>query len=94
MASYTLNPFRQRPRVFARLPRLVRLYIFHCFIGYLLSAVFTAMIIGFDVAGVGHLVTSVEGGWLAAVVFFILNGIVFAGVQFGIVLMSMPYPDR
>ena len=72
----------------------VRLYIFHCFIGYLLSAVFTALIIGFDVAGVGHLVTSVEGGWLAALVFFLLNGIVFAGVQFGIVLMSMPYPDR
>ena len=88
-----MNPFRRHPRLFARLPRVVRLYILHCAIGFGLSAVFTGLILWADVAGVGHLVRSVEGGWLAAAVFFVLNGIVFAGVQFSIVLMSMPYRD-
>lgn len=87
------NPFLRNPRVLARLPRIVRLYIFHCLIGFLLSAVFTGLILWLDVAGIGHLVTHVAGGYLAALVFFVLNGIVFAGVQTGIVIMSMDYDD-
>ena len=94
MSTFTLDPFRQRPRAIARLPRVVRLYILHCLIGFMLSAIFTALVLGFDVAGVGHLVSTVDGGRLAAFVFFVLNGIVFSGVQFGIVLMSMDYNDH
>lgn len=87
------DPFRRHPRILARLPRLIRLYIFNCMIGFALSAVFTGAIIWMDVAGIGHLVQSVAGGKLAALVFFVLNGIVFAGVQTGIVVMSMSYDD-
>ena len=87
------NPFRTRPRMIAKLPRIVRLYILHCLVGFLLAAIFTGLILWFDVAGIGHLVTHVEGGWLAALVFFALNGIVFAGVQTGIVIMMMDYDD-
>ncbi len=47
--------------------------------------------IALDVAGIGHLVTQVEGGWLGALLFFFLNGIVFAGVQVGVVVMTMKY---
>lgn len=87
------NPFQHRPRALATLPRIVRLYILHCLIGFALSGVFTALILWFDVAGIGHLVTHVAGGYLAAVVFFMLNGIVFAGVQTAIVIMTMDYDD-
>ena len=87
------NPFRHRPARLARLPRVVRLYILNCLFGFILSGTFTALILWFDVAGIGHLVTTVSGGWLAALVFFMLNGIVFAGVQTGIVVMTMEYDD-
>ena len=88
------DPFRRSPRALARLPRLVRLYIFNCLVGFTLAGVFTASILWLNVANIGHLVTHVSGGWLAALVFFMLNGIVFAGVQTGIVIMSMDYPGQ
>ena len=87
------DPFRRHPRFLAKLPRVVRLYILNCMIGFALSAVFTTGILWLDIAGIGHLVQSVSGGYLAAVVFFMLNGIVFAGVQTGIVVMMMDYDD-
>lgn len=87
------NPFQVHPRSLAKLPRIVRLYIFHCCIGFTISGVFTAAILSANVANIGHLVTSVDGGMLAAVVFFVLNGIVFAGVQTGIVIMSLGDDD-
>lgn len=88
------NPFRRSPRALARLPRIVRLYIFHCLVGFALAGVFTASVLWLNIANIGHLVTHVSGGWLAAVVFFVLNGIVFAGVQTSIVIMSMDYPGK
>ncbi len=87
------NPFRHRPARLARLPRVVRLYILNCVFGFILSGTFTALILWLDVAGIGHLVTTVKGGGLAALVFFMLNGIVFAGVQTAIVVWSMEYDD-
>lgn len=89
----TTDPFRRHPRTLAQLPRIVRLYIFNSLIGFALSAIFTGLILWFDVAHIGHLVSHVAGGWIAATVFFMLNGIVFAGVQTGIVVMTMDYDD-
>lgn len=89
MRNLRTNPFQVYPRVLAGLPRIVRLYIFHCLIGFVLSGVFTAFILYANVANIGHLVVSVDGGILAAVVFFSLNGLVFAGVQTAIVIMSL-----
>lgn len=75
------------------MPRLVKLYITHVAIGFGLSLVFTGAVLALDVGGIGHLVSAVSGGWLAAFVFFMLNGIVFSGVQFGFAIMRMGESD-
>ncbi|MEO0938945.1 MAG: hypothetical protein AAFY38_12400 [Pseudomonadota bacterium] len=87
------NPFRRRPARLAGLPRIVRLYILNAGIGFVLSAIFTAAVLYLNIANIGHLVASVSGGWLAALVFFVLNGIVFASVQTGIVIMMIGSDD-
>ncbi|MEX5726882.1 hypothetical protein Ga0609869_000235 [Rhodovulum iodosum] len=71
------------------MPKLVRLYILQSLIGFALAGVFTALLLYFNVANLWHLVTHVSMGWLAALLLFTLNGIVFSGVQFGIAVMRM-----
>ncbi|TCM84928.1 hypothetical protein [Rhodovulum steppense] len=71
------------------MPTLISLYIRQTIIGFILSFVFVALLLHFNVANLWHLVTHVSGGWLAAVLLFLFNGIVFSGVQFGIAVMSM-----
>jgi hypothetical protein len=71
------------------MPDLVRLYIRHCLIGFALAVVFVAALIGFDVAGLRHLVLETQGGLLAGGVMVVLHGLVFAGVQFAIAVMAM-----
>ncbi len=93
MSDLRTNPFQNRPRFLAAQPRLIRLYVFHCIIGFALSGVFTGLILWSNTANIGHLVAHVDGGWLAAFVFFVLNGIVFAGVQTGIAIMSLGKDD-
>lgn len=88
------NPFQTRPGVLAKLPRIVRLYILHTLVGFGLSVIFTGLILWLDVAGIGHLVRTVDGGRIMGVVFFVLNGIVFASVQTAIVVMTMEYDEN
>lgn len=76
------------------MPALVRLYIRHVLIGFALAAVFTGLLIGLDVARLRHLVLNVEGGWLGGFLLFFFNGLVFAGVQFGIAIMGMAERPR
>lgn len=83
------DPFKSNPEALARLPRLVRLFIFHGLVGFAIAAAFTALVLWLNVANIGHLVFTVQGGWLAALVFFMLNGIVFSGAQTAIVVMSL-----
>ena len=71
------------------MPPLVRLYIRQCVIGFALSAVFVGMLFAFDVANLWSLVSNSDVGWIAALMLFFGNGIVFAGVQFGITVMRM-----
>jgi hypothetical protein len=71
------------------MPALVRMYIRHTLIGFALAAAFVALLFWFDVAGLWHLVTHTEGGWIAAGLLVLFNGIVFSGAQFGIAVMSM-----
>ncbi len=75
------------------MPKLVRLYIRQVIIGYLLSAVFVTLLLSLNVANLWHLVSNTEGGWIAALMLFIFNGVVFAGVQFGIAVMRMSEKD-
>ncbi len=71
------------------MPSLVRLYIRHCLIGFGLSAVFVGSLFAFDVANLWSLIRNSDIGWIAALMLFMGNGIVFAGVQFGITVMRM-----
>jgi hypothetical protein len=71
------------------MPKLVRLYITSVLIGLGLAVAFVGLLLGFDVAGLRHLVLETEMGWLGGVMLLAFNGIVFAGVQFGVAIMRM-----
>lgn len=75
------------------MPPLVRLYIRHCAIGFLLSAIFVAALFSLNVANLWTLVSGSDVGLLAAFMLFMGNGVVFAGVQFGITVMRMAEDD-
>ncbi len=75
------------------MPKLVRLYIKQILIGFGLSAIFVAALLYTNVANLWHLVTSSEIGWIAVAMLFLFNGLVFAGVQFAIVIMQMAGED-
>lgn len=75
------------------MPRLIRLYIVNVAIGFGLAAVFLGLLLAFDLAGLRHLILETPSGWLAGVMLFVANGIVFAGVQFGIAVMALAETD-
>ena len=75
------------------MPQLIRLYIMQAAIGFGIAAAFVAMLLWFNVANLWHLVTHTEQGVLAIVILWISNGVVFAGVQFGISVMRMQDDD-
>lgn len=68
-------------------PDLMRLYLLHCAIGFVLSAVFVGLILAYDVVGLRGLVMGSDVGWLAVFLLWFFNGTVFGSVQFAIVLM-------
>jgi len=71
------------------MPRLVRMYIRHVLIGWLLSCLFTAALLWLNVANLWHLVRATDAGVIAVVMLVVFNAIVFSGVQFGIAVMGM-----
>ena len=71
------------------MPEILRFTIRNYAIGWGLAAIFTGLILWLNVANIGHLVTHVQGGWLAGLVFFALNGIVFAGAQVAVAVLLM-----
>ncbi len=75
------------------MPILVRLYIRECLLGFALAIGFSMALVVLNVGNLGHLVGTVEGGWLAFLLLCIFNGIVFAGVQFGLSVMRMAEND-
>ena len=75
------------------MPDLIKMYIRQCAIGYGISAVFVGMLLYFNVANLWHLVTHSDVGVLAVILLWVFNGIVFAGVQFGIAIMMLK-PDE
>lgn len=78
---------------FKNAPDLIKLYIKSCIYGFVLSAVFVALLVWFDVMGLGGLLSRSDDAILAVVIMWVLNGIVFAGVQFAIAIMSMADKD-
>ncbi|WP_432447826.1 hypothetical protein [Aliiroseovarius marinus] len=75
------------------MPKLVRLYIQNVLIGFALSAVFVAALLYTNVGNLWHLVSTSDMGWIAVLMLFMFNGIVFAGVQFSLVVMRMGKKD-
>ncbi|MEL7178421.1 MAG: hypothetical protein AAFN63_01190 [Pseudomonadota bacterium] len=74
-------------------PNLMRLYLRHCAVGFALSAVFVALILWRDVAGLGSLIAGSDIGWLAVFLLWFFNGTIFGSVQFAIVIMSQADDD-
>lgn len=70
------------------------MYIRHVLIGFGLSVVFTGLLLGFDIAGLRHLILGSSAGLLALVMLVVFNGIVFSGVQFGFAVMALAAPDE
>ena len=75
------------------MPDLIKHYIRQSALGFVLAAVFVALLLYFNVANLWHLVTHTDVGVLAVFLLWLFNGIVFAGVQFGISIMSMTYDE-
>ena len=75
------------------MPKLIRAYILQVVIGFSLSAVFVATLLYYNVANLWHLVSHSDAGVLAVVMLWVFNGIVFAGVQFGIFIMRQAEDD-
>ena len=71
------------------MPELVRLYIRHSLIGFAIAAVFVVGLLWLNIANLQHLVFNTAGGYLALFMLFLFNGLLFAGVQFGIAVMGM-----
>lgn len=76
------------------MPELVRLYIRSVALGFLISAAFTAGLVWWDVAGVGHLILGSDLGLVAAAMLVVFNGIVFSAVQFAFKVMAMAEEDE
>lgn len=74
-------------------PNLMRLYLRHCAIGFVLSAIFVALILWQDVAGLGSLVAGSDIGWLAVFLLWFFNGTIFGSVQFAFMIMSQADDD-
>ncbi len=75
------------------MPKLIKVYIQQIAIGFALSAVFTAILLYFNVAGLKRLLLGSSDGLLGLFLIFFFNGLVFAGVQFAIRIMRMGYED-
>lgn len=71
------------------MPQLVRLYIRNVLLGAVLSALFVAMLLTFNVGNLRHLIFTSDIGVVALVMLFAFNTIVFSAVQFGISVMRM-----
>jgi len=75
------------------MPKLIRLYIKNCAIGFGLAGVFVGLLLWFNIANLWHLISGSDKGWLALLILWISNGVIFAGVQFGIAVMRLKDDD-
>lgn len=71
------------------MPDLIRHYIRNVLIGFAIAALFVTGLLVFDVMGLWHLVSTSPQGWIAVLMLFVANGIVFAGVQFAVSILLM-----
>jgi len=74
-------------------PKLIRLYIVNVLIGFALALAFVTGLVWLDVANLRHLIMDTSSGPLAFGLLVLSNGVVFAGVQFGIAVMRLAADD-
>jgi hypothetical protein len=75
------------------MPKLIRLYIVNVALGFGIAAVFVGLLLWFDIANLWHLISTSDKGWIALLILWVSNGIIFAGVQFGIAVMRLKDDD-
>ena len=75
------------------MPKLISLYIRNVAFGFVLSGIFVGALMYFNIANLWHLLSSSSMGWVAGLMLFMFNGIVFAGVQFAIAIMRIDEGD-
>ena len=68
---------------------IMRFYLKHCLIGFAVAGLFVATLLTLNVANLRSLILGSDVGWLALLMLWIFNGIVFAGVQNGVAIMMM-----
>ena len=71
------------------MPKIIRFYITHCLIGFAIAAFFVGGLLYYNVLNLWHLISTSDVGLMALVVFWVLNGIVFAGAQTGVAIMLL-----
>lgn len=71
------------------MPRVVRLYVKSAITGFVAAGAFVALILWLNIANLWHLVSTSDVAIMAVVVFWVLNGIVFSGVQFAWAITAM-----
>lgn len=76
------------------MPKLVRLYIICVLTGFGISALFLGFLLWQDVMGLRGLILGSDQGFVAALMLFVFNGALFAGVQFAITVMAMADDDQ
>lgn len=75
------------------MPDLVRLYIRHVLVGFVLGLIFSGLLLALNVGNLRHLVGATDGGGIAVVMLVVFNTIAFAGVQFAIAVMGLAEKD-
>lgn len=68
---------------------LIRLFVVHTLIGYVVAALFVAMLFAFNIANLWHLVAHSNVPILATFLLWFFNGIVFSGAQVAIAVMNL-----
>ncbi|MGF1649659.1 MAG: hypothetical protein ACFCUN_04355 [Hyphomicrobiaceae bacterium] len=72
---------------------LIRLILVNSAIGFAAAAVFVALLLAFDIAGLGTLVAGSDVALLAVVMLVGSTGLTFASVQVGVAIMAKSEPD-
>ncbi|MCC5975332.1 MAG: hypothetical protein JJT81_14950 [Rubellimicrobium sp.] len=75
------------------MPDLIRLYITQAAIGFAIAAFVVSGLLYFNVGNLWHLVTHSDRGFMAVLLLWLFNGIVFGSVQFAIRIMFMAHDD-
>lgn len=75
------------------MPELIKLYVRQSLIGFAIAAGFVALLLSYNVLNLWTLVSGSDVGLLAVFLLWFFNGIVFAGVQFGVRLTLMAEDD-